>query len=555
MDNWLLTAAAHALHRRLAGAVLADWFQEAGHRFRLGWTHDDATIWTSISLLPEAPWIGESGPAPRKRPPSGRFAASMRRQLAGEALTAIEKPTSDRWLRLRFATGRSLILELAVHGANVTLLDEQDRVVESMRRPRKAADRYTVGQPWTPAPLPTRLVDPFTADAAAIDAALDDAVESGETIEQALKRRLFAVGSAAAALLTQEADSTQSLGQRLKQRCDAALAGTLAPVLEPDVALWPWDPADGRTVESGDPARLAARWYGKLENDGFRESRLKALLTILSKEHRRARLAADRASSDLAGFEDPERYRRRGVALLAGLHAAQRHGEMIQVPDPESLDGSDLVFQAPPHLSLPEVAERMFDRHRRAQRGRERARQRVEELQQRQQRLERLQQQRDELDEATLEQGLRELGIAVGLRASQRGTRLDRQRRLPRLEGVRVYQASDGTPILAGRGGKENHRLTFKLASPDDHWFHALGVPGAHVILRAEASGERPIQEAAAVAAFHSDAKAEEWVDVQWTRRKNVKKPRGAAMGTVVLKRFETLRVRPCLPSNGERID
>jgi hypothetical protein len=37
-------------------------------------------------------------------------------------------------------------------------------------------------------------------------------------------------------------------------------------------------------------------------------------------------------------------------------------------------------------------------------------------------------------------------------------------------------------------------------------------------------------------------------VDVQWTRRKNVRRARGAAAGTVLVKRFETVRVRPAAP-------
>jgi predicted ribosome quality control (RQC) complex YloA/Tae2 family protein len=50
------------------------------------------------------------------------------------------------------------------------------------------------------------------------------------------------------------------------------------------------------------------------------------------------------------------------------------------------------------------------------------------------------------------------------------------------------------------------------------------------------------------VAAWFSEARSQSAVDVQWTRRKYVRRPRGAPPGTVVLKRFETVRVRPALP-------
>ena len=71
------------------------------------------------------------------------------------------------------------------------------------------------------------------------------------------------------------------------------------------------------------------------------------------------------------------------------------------------------------------------------------------------------------------------------------------------------------------------------------------------LILRNDSRAPQPgaaLAEAAAVAAFHSQASSQGMADVQWTQRKNVRKPRGAKPGTVVVKRFETIRVRPRLP-------
>jgi predicted ribosome quality control (RQC) complex YloA/Tae2 family protein len=120
------------------------------------------------------------------------------------------------------------------------------------------------------------------------------------------------------------------------------------------------------------------------------------------------------------------------------------------------------------------------------------------------------------------------------------------------LEGVRIFLSRDAEPVLVGKTGKSNQRLTFKLASPDDFWFHALGVPGAHVIVRNERRRTRPksstLTEAAEAAAWFSEAREQPQADVQWTRRKYVRKVRGAAPGTVRVKRFETVRVRPRRP-------
>ncbi len=36
--------------------------------------------------------------------------------------------------------------------------------------------------------------------------------------------------------------------------------------------------------------------------------------------------------------------------------------------------------------------------------------------------------------------------------------------------------------ILAGRSGRSNEELTFKIAQPEEMWFHAKGSAGAHVV-------------------------------------------------------------------------
>jgi predicted ribosome quality control (RQC) complex YloA/Tae2 family protein len=116
-----------------------------------------------------------------------------------------------------------------------------------------------------------------------------------------------------------------------------------------------------------------------------------------------------------------------------------------------------------------------------------------------------------------------------------------------------MYLSRDGATVLVGKSGRDNHRLTFRIAAPEDFWFHALGVPGAHVIVRNPRRAPRPpqatLEEAAAAAAYYSQARDQPAVDVQWTRRKFVRKLRGAPAGTVSVKRSMTVRVRPRRPA------
>jgi predicted ribosome quality control (RQC) complex YloA/Tae2 family protein len=115
------------------------------------------------------------------------------------------------------------------------------------------------------------------------------------------------------------------------------------------------------------------------------------------------------------------------------------------------------------------------------------------------------------------------------------------------------YALPGGWQVLAGRTDADNDRLSLKLAAPDDLWFHVRGMPGSHVILRAR-PGERPdretVQRAAAIAAYHSKARAGGSVAVSCTEARHVSKPRGAKPGTVTIRHERIIRVHPGLPPN-----
>ncbi len=117
----------------------------------------------------------------------------------------------------------------------------------------------------------------------------------------------------------------------------------------------------------------------------------------------------------------------------------------------------------------------------------------------------------------------------------------------PRLP-YRTYRSSGGLAIWVGRGAASNDELTFGAAAPNDVWLHARDAAGAHVVLRwtnADAPPGRDLREAAALAAWHSTARGAAVVPVDWTRRKHVRKPRGAKPGTVILREERTIMIRP----------
>lgn len=98
------------------------------------------------------------------------------------------------------------------------------------------------------------------------------------------------------------------------------------------------------------------------------------------------------------------------------------------------------------------------------------------------------------------------------------------------------YLSSDGFHIYVGKNNYQNDELTFRLATGGDWWFHTKGIPGSHVVLKSEGASlpDTAFEDAARLAAYYSRARGQEKVEIDYTEKKNVKKPGGSKPGFVV---------------------
>jgi len=100
-----------------------------------------------------------------------------------------------------------------------------------------------------------------------------------------------------------------------------------------------------------------------------------------------------------------------------------------------------------------------------------------------------------------------------------------------------------------GRSGAGNEYLTWKLARPHDLWLHAQGFPGSHVLVRLPGKDaplpQRTLREAAALAAYYSQARGQGKVEVAYTFRKYLKRAKGARPGKVLLTHEKAILVSP----------
>lgn len=274
---------------------------------------------------------------------------------------------------------------------------------------------------------------------------------------------------------------------------------------------------------------------------------------------RRLRGALGKMVSDVEVRSTADRLEERAVALLAAP-APGRGSTSVLVTLWKSEGPEDVLLELDPARPAREQAQSWLARAKKLRRTLERQALRTGELT--------AQLQEAELWRGELE-GWKLDGIAEKRERRLRQARLDalrtrlvprglwpqppRPKGEPRRDGPLRFPLPGGWLLLAGRSGTENDFLTGRIARPDDLWFHAAHVPGSHVILKSPDGkpSEPPpalLEMAAGVAAWLSKLRAQDRAEVHWTRRRDVRKPRKAPAGAVLLEHSRTLLVKPVAP-------
>ncbi len=300
------------------------------------------------------------------------------------------------------------------------------------------------------------------------------------------------------------------------------------------------------------------RHYQKLDAERAFDTRAGAALARLRQQISSQRKLRDNLSRDLAAHGDADEHRRAGDLLLANIGTAVRDGGKVRLTDFYAEDTPTIELEIDENRSLQDEAARRFARYTKAKRAAREISERLEKLEPE---LAALEERRAGLegiiaarDSAALEEfagGKKEAGAKAGATRSKTAARAKGSKKDSADKGrtLRRYRSSDGYEIVVGRGARENDEVTFRVARSYDTWMHAADYPGSHVVVRArgrdEAVPHRTLVEAARLAAHFSQARKDAKVAVNYTQRKFVSKPRGAAPGLVYLSSFRTLLVEP----------
>lgn len=251
--------------------------------------------------------------------------------------------------------------------------------------------------------------------------------------------------------------------------------------------------------------------------------------------------------ADIDRARDVEAIRLHGSMLLAALHTVKRGATSFSY----STDGESAPIQIDldPAKTAHQNAERFFTQARKLETG---ARIAHERLQLTDTEIERLRALLDTLgnptDSETLDAVARDARkLKVPVDVSAPGSGAAKKKKVAGRIPYRLFTSADDRRILVGKGAADNDALTLRHAKPQDLWLHARDRTGAHVIVplqKGESCPSELLVDAATLAAHFSDARGEDRVDVQYTHKRFVRKPKGAPKGAVEITREKVLVVR-----------
>lgn len=513
-----------------------------------------------LSAAPAYPRVHLTQLTYQNPPDAPMFCMLMRKHLQGARLTGIAQLGGDRVLRFTFenrdelgdAAPRELYAELMGRHSNLTLV-MSGRIVDAIRHVSGDMSRVRQalpGLPFVPPPAQDKM-DPAEANAPELAARLSKA---GGTLDKALAASVRGLSPVAARELAlrlsgrtragiteidvaETAERACALLARLPEMA-APTAQTDGDGLLTDVLPFPYlslDPALQKPFPTLSGA-LDAFLSGRDRRDRMAQkgASLKRLMkTHLERDEKKLSLQEE----ELTASARMEEYRVAGELLTAQAYLVPRGADRVTLPNFYDPQGGGMDIALDVALTPAQNAQKYFKRYRKARSAQELAREQREktlrEMSVLEQALFDLDSCETEADIADVRKTLEENGLARAPGGRKRPKAPD--------SAPMRFQAADGTEIVVGKNSRQNDRVT-GAARGQETWLHAKDIPGSHVVIRAESVSNEALTAAAKLAAWFSKGKGA-GVPVDYTLRKFVKKPGGAAPGFVIYTNQKTLMV------------
>lgn len=503
------------------------------------------------------------------------FCMVLRKYIAGGKIMDIVQPDFERIVILKVEsanemgdiTQKSLILEIMGKHSNLILTDENGKILDSIKRvthEKSSVREVLPGKAYIFPPSQGKK-NPLLAERADFLFALH--LQEGRKLQEFLYQTYTGISP----LMAQEACARASLdASNACQETSLADGGRLFDAfsaLMQEVRESRFLPAVYTQKENGrivDFSVLEMRLFQSMEQkpyptisallEGYYLERDNAL-HIRQKAHDIRRLVISniercakkkdiqlKTLRDTKGMQD---WKKKGELLTANIYAVAQGMTSFRTVDFYDENMAEIEIALDPMKTPAENAQKYFAKYNKAKRTLA-----ALEIQQKQndEELAYLESVLNALDNAVDEADLSE--IRAELAESGFIRRQPQKKGAPRPKKAKPlhFVSSDGYDIFVGKSNLQNDELTLRTAESTDIWMHAKNIPGSHVIIRTNGTGEAPettLEEAANLAAFFSKAKESSMVPIDYTLRKNIKKPGGAKPGMVIYFTNRTIYITP----------
>ncbi|MEL7622741.1 MAG: NFACT RNA binding domain-containing protein [Clostridiales bacterium] len=307
---------------------------------------------------------------------------------------------------------------------------------------------------------------------------------------------------------------------------------------------------------------LDAYFRGRGTANLFRQKQ-SDLEQIIRREQERCRKKAGLQAEAVLEGQEAQKWQLYGQLLMAS-HYQLKQGPEAVVTDFYDPEGKTVNVPMDPQLSPLENAQAYFHRYQKARQKAEKAQIYYEETMEELAYLDslalslttvtglpELAEVRGELQEAGYiksadkedrQKGGRNKNVNKKTGAKNAGSKAADKAKEPSLGSL----SYEGFTILYGHNNRQNDYLTMKVAKSGDLWLHAQKIPSSHVIIRNPDKLDIPeqvIEAAAKICLWHSQAKTAGRTAVDFAKRQNVWKPKGAKPGMVLYEQYQTIYV------------
>lgn len=489
----------------------------------------------------------------------------MRKQITGARIQEIRQVEGDRIVyvdldavnELGDHVLRRLVLEIMGRHSNLLLLDENGRILEATRHVNPEMSRVRQIQPgmtYLPPPAQDKL-NPETLTEEKLYERLSAIPDA--RLSRALADTITGLSRGAAEeLACRVLQPGETQPSDLKDACRriADFLKRLPSMADPRVLVNENGEAEdvfpmiylSRPTENQRPYKTLSEalevYFGSRDARERLNQKSAAMVRMLKSQLERCQRKLAMQQEELASAERMEEYRRMGEAINANLYQLKKGMTEAELPDWNDPEGGTLTVPLDIRLTPSQNAQRYFKKYQKARSAREVAAQQRDKTLEETDYLEGMLLDVDKcVGESELEEIRQEL-VRTGY--MKKNTNRRQQRQLPGSKPYR-YLSADGIEILVGKNAAQNDRITLG-AKPDETWLHAKDMPGSHVIICRE--GEIPLttmKQAALLAAWYSKGQRSSLVPVDYTLRRYVKKPSGAAPGKVIYTHQKTAYMTP----------